>query len=410
LPPRGPVSAVAAAAGSGDLRIALWINANRIDLTDPVSFTLTVQNPNPIAVTGVKIARFSHDGFSEKDSGCWHDGSPICTETGEKLRSATMIPAQGSLQIAGTLVGDDSGRSVIGVLLSWNSSAGPRSKAVMSAPVTIEGRYTALGRGTRQGPRLAPRSGHPGISLQESRRVADAHARNVERHVPVEPHADREILDAALRYVLPDCCRIRSGDDGMAFFSLVRLWRQMFDVQREIGGFFLKTHVTEDLLSSIWNVIAIWSNLVFGHAREEAALTLETTAITYSDFEKHYASLRVFTKLREIHDGQSRNVIQLIATLAALMEQVLDFEMNRPYVNWYEDGPAPFDVDEFAASAAIFNSVREHFVSHELPSVSAASMKVLRDAMAEVEKGIRLYRTFVVSDQRRQYLGRVFAV
>jgi hypothetical protein len=413
VPPRGPVVAVAPAAGSGDLRIDLWINANRIDLNESVPFTLTVQNPNAWKVTGVKIVRFSHDGFSEPNDGCWQQGRPICTEAGPKLKGATEIPELGSLQIVGTLDATDSGRSVIGALLSWNSAAGPRSKAVTSVPVTIERPYAAISRATRLfmkdlgWPLALAILGYLFKKAEETQtRTREtwsvmfqlSHTRAEKYWMPLSATFYR--LAAAYE----------AGDFDMAFFSLVRLWRQMVNIQREIGGFFLKTHITEDLLSSIWNVIAIWSNLVFGHAREEAALALKTTAMSYSDFAKKYASQPVFTRLRTIHDGQSSNVFQLIATLAALMEQVLDFEMNRPYANWYEDGSASFDIQAFDDAAATFESVRQHFISHSLPLVSASSMQRLRDAMAEVAKGIQRYRTFVVGDQRKQYLGKVFAM
>lgn len=412
---RGPVTASAPAVGPGDLRMDLWVDRNRVAPTEPVPFSLTIQNPNATEVSNLNLEKFSDDGFQEAGD-CWSESKPSCTKAGQAVIHGglpSVLPAGGSVQIVATLRAAKNGRSAIGGLVSWRGALGSRTKLIVSSPITIEPEYSAFGRATRS---FVKDVGWP-IAL-----AIIGYFFKIAEGIQTRLRETWNVMfqlshDRAEKYWMPLAATLKwmqiaheksPRDQAFAFFFLLRLWRQMVDVSREIGGFFLKTHVTEEMLSSCWSVILIWSMKAFGTKREEAALTLSSSVMSYPDFQDRYASRHLFAALARSYSAQSENALDLVVTLAAVMEQVLDYEMNRPYAPWYEDPVTPFDVARFDQNVAKLTRSQEYLATHSLLPFPEAEMGPLRETLNEAMAEIQRYRAFVVRDRR--YLQKLLAV
>ncbi|HUR82618.1 MAG TPA: hypothetical protein VM733_17795 [Thermoanaerobaculia bacterium] len=419
--PRGPITATTVATGAGDLRVDIWIDKSRVLVGDPLTCIITVQNPTTEPVADFHIVTFSHEGLvpvlTKDTAQCWAGGVPSCIELDRKTVPGVPgeLAAGKSVRIFASLRADEAGRSSIGGLFAWQGKMGSRSKSLIAAPVTVEKAYSAVGRATRNFIKELAFPLALALLGYLFKKAEDAQTRLRETwgvmfplsHDRTEKHWMP--LTATLGWMTRSHAEVPRRDD-FCFFFLLRLWRQMIDASREVGGFFMKAHVTEEVLTSCWNVILLWSMATFGDEREQGALALSSRIMSYSEFLETYASRAVFRRLRTKYASQSENALALIASVARIFYETLVHEINRPYNVWYDDGWAKFDAESFEEAVALFRTHRDHLRSHSLVGLSGDVMETLRTAMDDLDSDVRRYLRFVVADRRRAKLGRMFAV
>jgi hypothetical protein len=145
----------------------------------------------------------------------------------------------------------------------------------------------------------------------------------------------------------------------------------MYDYITKEGGWYLKNRRGEEIVAAAWTAVRGWTDDVIARnegeraaraIREEAVSRFSEETMTFASFSARLARRAPFPDLRGWFDAALGEAAAAnIMTVFRLMEHVIDFEINRPYVYWY-GGPeemVKFDREAYERIAADFTATRK---------------------------------------------------
>lgn len=407
---RSAVSTVNPAVGDGDLRIDAWTNTSRVAAGhDMLAFSIGIQNPS--TQTAVRDVRFTSfdlaDGFGVplrgEDAICWSKEAqpkPVCV-TSDNLTTRpvrwpiTIAPGGGTTVATRLKVVDEPGRWYLTAVFAWVdvTHQTSRRKGVSLGPIIVENqaeKNKLLWAKAAQTylkdlvwPQLAALFGIWVKRLDDKRAQQRENEKEVTERSMRLAQENRAMVQQTWTLMLPTSHRINTmyympishaagqiyhlhrkiGASPFAadecFYFLWHLHKMVADFIRKEGGWYLKNRRGEEIVAATWRVVRAWtddfiaentSDRAARFIREEAVSRFPEEQTTFAYFTAHLARRAPFPDLRTwFDDALTHATAAIVMAVFELMEHVIDFEINRPYIYWYggEDQMVKFDLAAF---------------------------------------------------------------
>lgn len=382
------VTTISLSTGSSDVRVDAAIHANRLTIGRSVPVTMLIQNPQKETPLTVQILSFRPEpGFEPYLAGanarCWENGRPVCV-VGPDGRAMygkwpwTLAPGAAVTVIARVRATDETGRwSLLAMVSSQAKNAVPTTKLVNLGPAIVESRAKAGAqtflRGTQKYlkdlglPIIAAILGYWFKREEERRTQANSvyslmlpktHERNEKYYMPISSAAGR--IARKWRKIPTDP---KAADECFFFFWIFH--RRGSEMSDQVGGWYFKDRQAEEVIGTGWNAIFEWTVEAFTappvtgrELREEALAKMRTGHLRFAIFQDRLAVRPPFLELRAEFDRViASGELAVVAAAAELIEFLLDYEMNRSYIYWY-DKMEPFDLEGFDELVETFRNAR----------------------------------------------------
>jgi|GEM_PF-2463207 len=378
------------ATNADDVAIDGWVDDQRVRPGQTVTFWIAVHYPpatppaKPLRISDVRILamRYPNFGIPPAEKGCWTNAVLQCGEpSGSKLTDvARIVPQGGTRTFEGHLVaGPDLGRFGIAAVVGWKDAAGvEHRKPISIAPIAVArdwfqptlrilkaaqsliiplvtfcfGVWLSSHNAKRDLRLKAAQENRAMVQQTWTLMLPTSHRINTMYYMPIS-HAAAQIYQlqrkiGPSRFAADEC-----------FYFLWRLHKMVADFIRKEGGWYLKNRRGEEIVAATWRVVRAWTDAFIAEntsdraarfIREEAVSRFPEEQATFAYFTAHLARRAPFPDLRTWFDAAlTRPDATNVMAIFELMEHVIDFEINRPYIYWYggEDQMVKFDLEAF---------------------------------------------------------------
>jgi hypothetical protein len=143
-----------------------------------------------------------------------------------------------------------------------------------------------------------------------------------------------------------------SADYDLCFFSYLLFLARIRRMIRSIGGFYFKSRSGEIIARTLWSSIVDRSDALFTRSLRERGTRALPPNHTYAEYRDSIADLPDVKEMKRTFDDNRERFAPLVPLFEALA-LILEFEMNRPYENWYQQREQFNHVRATAVAAAM---------------------------------------------------------
>jgi hypothetical protein len=358
---------------SSGLVVKAWVGSNRASPGSLAPFWILFENESGRTLTNLRFVEFSlgETGFV-KSGRCWSHGLPNCIEA-ENTQGfpLTINSAESVIVSAELMAGSDTGRFEPAAVYEWTDWLNNRHRDVITlGPISVvsgrEERTIAFGRrflSVLRDIAIPLLIFAAGIWIQRwSQRYSEV-SQLRQNFLP-------RTLSDAQKYYMPMSSRLgplqrsvrnlaSAGDEERdeALWSLLRFLCQASLVSRKVGGLQFKNRRGEGLVGDCYQVIRKASEVHFGKRNLSYAvreMAVDEPFVTFLERLETAAPPLVRTAFLEIRGrfglwiADTVDPLKRYAPVIEVFQLALCFELNAPFLAWYEE-EEPFPKEGLAA-------------------------------------------------------------
>jgi hypothetical protein len=361
-------------AQTGQLVSTGVLSSNAVGVGDKVVFWITIRNVTAQSICAIQLVQLEAPGFNTKDlrlSGQIAPASLGCPKSdasqllSPELRQGQSVTVRGELPATTT----QTKRNVTAVL-GWTDAQGiPSQGLVPLGSIAVQSwaqRHNINLYGVFKDFTLPVVIVLLTLFLQHAAKSRDlksetwkqmlpeSHVLAKKFYAPVQAAATGYLVKVAKATEESDAVK-RLDWERQALYSFMRFYRLMTEMSDEIGGFFFKDYVGEELACRCWSQIlacltgsdtkirCIFLRAQAGLLRTDKLDTfiskLDETILTTDSEQALQAVSKYFQSWYPTPEGMKTLV--LLKALGA----IIDYEMNKPYRHWYNQ-PVKLSLDQ----------------------------------------------------------------
>lgn len=334
----------------GGLTVTTRADRDRVYPEGHVRFWISIRNSSGAEVRAVHLLSFEGPDLSATGP-CWKKGVPACTLLGDGRRvpqaSADLRPGETVTFTADMLPdGDAAGKVSLTGVLGWELEGRQQSSFVTAGPVELVDRWGAL----RWLYEILKDLGLPLVLLFMGWyfRVSELRRSQVQQtwsQMLQKSHENAEKyympLSSALLRIRVDAAKPSTpASEEEILGDILMILRRQHEMALRIGGWYFKDRDGEEAMAATWRAFYLTAEKWFG--REDIEHLLERlgcgdkVAQIQDKLRREPSLIGIQSRLKScFRNWRSGQDFAVSLDLLAILEILLDFEMNRPYEVWY---------------------------------------------------------------------------